>query len=90
MIVVRNTAHEVLCEIHSKQDLQRQNQRNAQGKFAVPCFVAEQIHSQKNTHTAAQGGKEKQGCFRDSPKVFLCPGLVRKHSTADAALIRIR
>jgi len=59
--------------------LQRKDDGDSNGKFGMPGFMPDGIHSQKASNTAAEKGYAHQRPFRKAPAVFLGLILVHKH-----------
>lgn len=63
---------------HEKK-LRSQDDRDTDIEFRLAGLVAEGVHPGKNAHASAENGKKQRSCFRNAPKLFACPVLVRKH-----------
>ena len=59
--------------------MQQHQNGDTYGKFGMPGFMPEQHHAKPRAQAAADDSQTHQGGFRDTPCVFLCFALIRKH-----------
>ena len=57
-----------------------QKDGNTNGKFRMLGFVAEQVHTYKDSKASAQGGNSKYSCLRYTPPIFYGLHLVHQHN----------
>ena len=71
--------HEFQHQQIDKNDLDRQDHRQADVEFGVLGFVAEEVHTGDGTDAAADSRNTHQRRFRDTPEISFGFILVRKH-----------
>ena len=52
---------------------------NADGELGMPCFVAEAVHAQQRTQTAADSGNGHQRGLRNPPEIISGFVFINKH-----------